>query len=1436
VFLDANARANDGPTERGWLLMSATKNEAGGFKVAVTGHQQTGPFLQLPDVMNLDDGALADLLAGGKAHLIFNGLGALKEGVSVTVEVSLYLVDGADAETPPVNPANPLARETFSATDLANAAADYDRDCDQAPDSQDMDPNGEAPPQVFGEPPSPVRLLVGETATLKAVTRADDVTFSWKSSDPRVGLSGGGDDAVHTITPSQTGVYQVAVIVTRGAAQSRFLWDVLVDAADTKEMNTPPEVKIASTAAVARVGQTVWLQAVGRDAQQSVLKFSWQASDPAVLLRDIGPRVPFVAAAPGDYKISCVASDGMADSAPATLVITVVAETTNRPPEAPAVTPLSAMVKRSADGTGKVALYARSVDPDGDPVSFDFLPDPSVSRAVTLQKKDPGNWAEVSSPVDGVFVFYVAAQDPHGAISPATAVKVQFLAPDVIITGGVDNDRDGFPSGNDCNDNMAAIFPGAREICGDGIDQNCDGRDVADTECDGDGDRFTAAMGDCNDRDPRINPGMPERCDGLDNNCNGQVDEIFTVGEPCYAGTGACRAAGKTRCSATLMAVVCDATPGTPTVEMCNDMIDNDCNGRVDDVPSRTVGTEASCGACGNTCPKPANTLAACTIVGCVAPCAQGYVDLDRDPVNGCECKVGIEICDKVDNNCNGVIDDGITEKVDATSTLGVCAGGYKVCRNGEMVEERAARLPTPEVCDGLDNDCNGKVDELFDLKYDPRNCGGCGINCGIDGKCDSGRCVGGTTPTLPPPPPPSGGGGAVQIGICPLASGGTTCVDLLSDPAHCGGCGTVCGQGMFCGLGSCVPLDKLPAGTLPPPVIRPECPLPPPPTSGGGDAGVGGCPLAMPDICKGSGDSLYCTNLLFDNASCGACGVPCPAGSLCREGRCAAADSGGSTEPAPAPSCREPFKFCSDPFGGIYCTDLLRDPRNCGGCGTLCREGTFCSQGQCITGEVPPPSACPPPSTGCPGLGDEIRCTDTYRDSANCGMCGNRCAEGTYCRDGRCVDGVPPPPTCYAPLATCKTPEGWGFCADIFRDPGHCGGCDIRCPEGTYCGDGKCLEGAPPPPPCEQPRMLCESPRGGLFCTDVLYDPTNCGACKNVCPADSYCKEGVCVSGTPPPPTCGTPMLACRRYDGSISCIDPMFDQLHCGGCDRPCSPDTRCMDGQCQAPPPPMCPPEYLVCKDPMGYLRCTDPRIDQNHCGGCDNPCSAGTYCADGRCVEGTPPPPTCESPGKLCPDGAGGSYCVDVTRDPRHCGDCGQSCPAYYSCVEGTCKEGAPPPPPPTCDPPMLMCMDPAGGSRCVDPYKDQLHCGGCGKPCAPDMHCEGGSCVPGAPPPPTCYSPMLMCMDPAGGSRCVDPYKDQLHCGGCNIACKPDEVCVEARCVLPMISCQPPKSACMPPGAAPYCADLGYDPNNCGMCGRVCAGGAPCQGGVCLPPP
>lgn len=102
---------------------------------------------------------------------------------------------------------------------------------------------------------------------------------------------------------------------------------------------------------------------------------------------------------------------------------------------------------------------------------------------------------------------------------------------------------------------------------------------------DADGDGYGAgcqAGPDCRDDDNMIYPGAAERCDGVDNNCNNLIDEGFPgVGQSCSAGQGACQTTGLNICGANGQ-VVCDAVAGMPSMEVC-DGLDNDCNGVVDD-------------------------------------------------------------------------------------------------------------------------------------------------------------------------------------------------------------------------------------------------------------------------------------------------------------------------------------------------------------------------------------------------------------------------------------------------------------------------------------------------------------------------------------------------------------------------------------------------------------------------------------------------------------------------------------------------------------------------------------------------------------------------------------------------------------------------------------------------------------------------------------
>ena len=121
-------------------------------------------------------------------------------------------------------------------------------------------------------------------------------------------------------------------------------------------------------------------------------------------------------------------------------------------------------------------------------------------------------------------VFHEATVGPGGVVTEVPGGEtwcIESHSFDVTVAA-FDGDGDGVPVGPDCDDTNPNIYPGATEICGDGIDQDCDGSDLACTGTDVDQDGYTVEQGDCNDANPAIHPGATEICgNGIDEDCNG---------------------------------------------------------------------------------------------------------------------------------------------------------------------------------------------------------------------------------------------------------------------------------------------------------------------------------------------------------------------------------------------------------------------------------------------------------------------------------------------------------------------------------------------------------------------------------------------------------------------------------------------------------------------------------------------------------------------------------------------------------------------------------------------------------------------------------------------------------------------------------------------------------------------------------------------------
>ncbi|WP_437946318.1 hypothetical protein WME98_36580 [Sorangium sp. So ce296] len=458
------------------------------------------------------------------------------------------------------------------------------------------------------------------------------------------------------------------------------------------------------------------------------------------------------------------------------------------------------------------------------------------------------------------------------------------------------------------------------------------------------------------------------------------------------------------------------------------------------------------------------------------ACCGGACVDLSQDPGHcgacGNACGAGESCCD---GECTSVLND--------PSNCGACGAACPntLCVGGHCSSECVFGFDN---CDGniVTNGCE------VDLTSDPERCGGCSLRCPSGAICDEGECA-----CAPP------------LLDCDGLSDTGCETDGSSNPAHCGACGVTCGPNMECQAGVC-----------------------------GCQAGYADCNMAPDDGCEASlgttescracGDACSdgmacdliggcaCTNglldcdglpgcesIVTDPATCGACGVQCPADTPRCDGT------------ACVVTCAPGLTAC-----GLSCVDTQTSPRHCGACGVVAGPHQHCEAGALACDADF--ADCDPSAPGCE--------SDLARSTQHCGACGNACKPGAACVAGVCACGGFTPHDCGADCRACCSDadcsDGDGCTTDVCeaggtacRRTGCAAGeqccslvaCRQCCTSADCSGDEICSGGACIPP-CGSGLVACDG-----ACVS-LSSVEHCGACGNACLSGRECRDGEC---TPP-------------------------------------------------------------------------------------------------------------------------------------------------------------------------------------------------------------------------------------------------------------------------------------------------------------------------------
>mgnify|MGYP000887007605 CR=1 FL=1 len=298
---------------------------------------------------------------------------------------------------------------------------------------------------------------------------------------------------------------------------------------------------------------------------------------------------------------------------------------------------------------------------------------------------------------------------------------------DGLPAGEADSDGDGVRAcDGDCNDGDAQVYPTRAESC-DGKDNDCDAEIdegvkttyYRDEDVDGYGSPtsptqactrptgYVTDFSDCNDLNGAVHPGATETCNGIDDNCAGGIDE----GNP--QGGGACTVSGlQGECAKSTWlcqggSLKCNQVtfPGTET---CGNGRDENCNGQADEAGASGCQTWYYDGD-NDSYGVSSNSQCLCASNGNYRASRGG----DCNDVSSSVYPGAAEQCNGADDNCAGGIDEGNPGggySCTVSGKKGVCAEGVTLCAGGASSCQQQ-NYPSSETCNGLDDNCDGQVD-----------------------------------------------------------------------------------------------------------------------------------------------------------------------------------------------------------------------------------------------------------------------------------------------------------------------------------------------------------------------------------------------------------------------------------------------------------------------------------------------------------------------------------------------------------------------------------------------------------------------------------------------------------------------------------------------------------------------------------------------------